>query len=142
MKRTSAVVLAAALALTGAGLAACSSSGSDSSSSEDAMVGDNPGTWAPVEIGEDANGTTIDLVVGQAARFTYWPEGGAAVESSDPAVVEASQPGTEGGAEMVAGLVAKAPGTATVKVFYPDEPADQGGASNIVMEFTVNVAAE
>lgn len=144
MKRTSALVLAAALALTGVGLAACSSSDSESSSaaSEGAMVGESPGTWAPVEIGEDANGTTIDLVVGQAARFTYWPEGDAAVESSDPAVVEASQPRTEGDAQMVAGLVAKAPGTATITVLYPNEPADQGGASNVVMQFTVNVAAE
>lgn len=105
------------------------------------MVGENPGTWSPVEIGEDANGTTLDMVVDQAARFTYWPEGGAVVESSDPAVVEASQPGTDGDAEFVAGLVAKAPGTATITVLYPDQPADEGGASNVVMEFTVNVTA-
>lgn len=140
MKRTSALVLAGALALGGVGLAACSSSDSATSSeSSSEMVGENPGTWAPIEISQSANGTTIDMVVDQAAIFTENPEG-VTVESSDPAVVEASQARTEGDAVYIAGLKAKAPGTATITVLYADQPADEGGASNVVMQFKVNVS--
>lgn len=142
MKRTSAVVLTGVLALGGIAMAACSSSDSSSSpeASSSQIVGDNPGTWSPLEISQSANGTTIDMVVDQAGYFIDFPEGGAVVESSDPAVVEVSQPRTEGDAVYRAGIVAKAPGSATITVLYPDEPADEGGASNIVMQFDVTVA--
>lgn len=140
MKRTSALVLAGALAIGGFGLAACSSTDSGASSeASTAVVGDNPGTWSPIEISQEANGTTIDMVVDQAGMFTDFPEG-AAVESSDPSIVEVSQPRTEGDAVYTAGVVAKAPGTATITVLYPDQPADQGGASNVVMQFEVTVS--
>ncbi len=142
MNRTSALVLAGALALGGMGLAACSSSESTPAESSSAsIVGNDPATWSPIQISQDANGTTIDLVAGQAAVFTDFPEGGAVVESSDPAVVTASQAGSDGDATFTAGLQAQAPGSATITVLYPDEPADQGGASNIVMQFEVNVSA-
>ena len=143
MKRTSALVLAGALALGAVGLAACSSSDSSSSteSSASAMVGENPGTWAPLEITQSTNGTTVDMVVDQAAIFTDLPEDSALmVESSDPSVVEVSQAQTSGDSTSVAGMVAKSAGTATITVLYPDEPADQGGASNVVIQFDVTVA--
>jgi ABC-type oligopeptide transport system substrate-binding subunit len=142
MKRSSAFLLAGVVVLGGLGLAACSSSDSASTSEASAsgIVGDNPGTWAPLEIGQAVNGTTVDMVVDQAAIFTEWPEGGAVVESSVPAVVEVSQPEGTGDVTAVAGMVAKAPGTATITVLYPDQPADEGGASNIVMQFEVNVS--
>lgn len=141
MNRTTALVLAGVLALGGAGLAACSSDTTESTSSEtsSAMVGENPGTWAPIEVTQSANGTTIDMVVDQAAIFTDIPEG-VTVESSDPAVVEASQARTEMDAVYLAGLKAKGPGTATITVLYADQPADEGGASNVVMQFEVNVS--
>jgi hypothetical protein len=141
MKRTSALVLAGALALGGFGLAACSSGDSGSTAEASAsVVGDNPGTWTPISIGQDANGTTIDMVVDQAASFTDIPEG-SVVESSDPAVVEAMQAGTDGDASYGAGLVAKSEGTATITVLDPTAPADEGGASNVIIQFEVNVTA-
>ncbi len=141
MKRTTAFVLAGTLALGGLVLAACSSSDSASEpAASEGMVGDNPGTWAPLEITQSANGTTVDMVVDQAAIFPDFPMDGAVLESSDPAVVEVSQPTTEGDAQMGAGMRAVAPGTATITVLYPDQPADQGGASNVVMQFEVNVS--
>lgn len=143
MKRTSAVVLAGAVALGGLVLAACSSSDSASSSEASAsgMVGDSPGTWAPLEITQSTNGTTVDMVVSQAAIFTDLPDDPALkVESSDPAVVEVSQAEGSGDVTAVAGMVAKAPGTATITVLYPDQPTDQGGASNVVLQFEVAVA--
>jgi len=140
MKRTTALVLAGVLAVGGAGLAACSSdTESTSSETSSEMVGENPSTWAPIEVTQSANGTTIDMVVDQAAIVTDIPEG-VTVESSDPAVVEASQARTDGDAVYVAGLTAKAPGTATITVLYADQPADEGGASNVVMQLEVNVA--
>lgn len=142
MKRTSALVLAGAIALGGFGLAACSSTDSGSTAESSAsVVGDNPGTWTPVSIGLDANGTTVDMVVDQAATFTDLPDETLTVESSDPMVVEASQARTDGDATFGAGLVAKAPGTATITVLDPTEPADEGGASNVIMQFEVNVSA-
>ncbi len=141
MKRTSALVLAGALALGGFGLAACSSGDSASTSEASAsMVGDNAGTWTPISIGQDANGTTVDMVVDQTGTFTDIPEG-SVVESSDPAVVEASQAGTDGDATFGAGLVAKSAGTATITVLDPTAPADEGGASNVIIQFEVNVTA-
>ena len=141
MKRTSALVLAGALALGGFGLAACSSGDSGSAAEASAsVVGDNPGTWTPISIGQDANGTTIDMVVDQAATFADIPDG-SAIESSDPAVVEAMQGGTDGDATYGAGLVAKSAGTAMITVLDPNAPADEGGASNVIMQFEVNVTA-
>lgn len=140
MQRTSALVLAGALALGGVGLAACSSSDSSTpSESSSQMVGENPGTWAPIEITQSTNGTTVEMVVDQAAIFTDIPDS-VTVESSDPAVVEASQARTEGDAVYMAGLSAKSPGTATITVLYADQPADEGGASNVVMQFEVSVS--
>lgn len=139
MKRTSALVLAGALALGGFGLAACSSGDSGSTAEASAsVVGDNPGTWTPISIGQDANGTTIDMVVDQAATFADIPDG-SVVESSDPAVVEAMQGGTDGDATYGAGLVAKSAGTVMITVLDPNAPADEGGASNVIMQFEVNV---
>lgn len=143
MKRTSALVLAGALALGGVGLAACSSGDSGSAAEASAsasVVGDNAGTWTPISIGQEANGTTIDMVVDQTGTFTDIPEG-SVVESSDPAVVEASQAGTDGDATYAAGLVAKSPGTAMITVLDPNAPADEGGASNVIIQFEVNVTA-
>lgn len=149
MKRPAALVLAGSLALGAVALAGCSSSSgststdaasSSTNSSASAMPGSDPGTWAPVEITQAANGTTIDLVVGQAAIFTDLPsDPGIVVESSDPAVVEASQAEGSGDVTAVAGLVAKGVGTATITAKYGDQAEDQGGASNVVMQFTVNV---
>lgn len=141
MKRTSALVLAGALALGGFGLAACSSGDSGPSAEASAsIVGDNAGTWTPISIGQDANGTTIDMVVDQSATFSDIPDG-AVVESSDPSVVEAVQAGTDGDATYGAGLVAKSAGNATITVLDPNAPAAQGGASNVIIQFEVNVTA-
>lgn len=143
MKRR--LVLSAAVVAMGAlALVGCSSSSTPAEGGESAsMVGGDPGTWTPLQISQNDNGTTIDMVVGQAAIFTDLPDDPTLkVESSDPAVVEASQAEGTGEVTAVAGLVAKAPGTATITALYPDQPADQGGASNVVMTFTVNVSAE
>jgi len=141
MKRTPALVLAGALALGGIGLAACSSSDAGSpATSSSAIVGDNPSTWAPLEITQSTNGTTVNMVVDQAAIFTDLPEDPAlVVESSDPSVVDVSQAQSSGDAASLAGMVAVGPGTATITVLNPDEPSDQGGASNVIIQFDVTV---
>lgn len=106
------------------------------------MVGGDPGTWAPIEITQSTNGTTVDMVVGQAAIFTDLPDSPTVmVESSDPMVVEASQAEGEGEVTAVAGLVAKGEGSATITVVDTSMAEDAGGASNVIIEFTVNVAA-
>lgn len=140
MKRIAAVTMTAVLALGGVSLAACSSSSSDESGQ---MVGGDPGTWAPIEITQSTNGTTVDMVVGQAAIFTDLPDSPTImVESSDPMVVEASQAEGEGDVTAVAGLVARGAGTATITAKDTSMPEDQGGASNVIIQFTVNVSAE
>lgn len=140
MKSFTAVTLTAVLAFGGVSLAACSSSSTEESGE---MVGGDPGTWAPIEITQSTNGTTVDMVVGQAAIFTDLPDSPTVmVESSDAMVVEASQAEGEGDVTSVAGLVARGEGTATVTVKDTSMPEDQGGASNVIIQFTVNVAAE
>ena len=57
-------------------------------------------------------------------------------------VVEASHAEGEGAVTFVAGLIARGEGTATITVKGTSMPEDQGGASNVVTQFTVNVAAE
>ena len=107
MKHITAVTMTAVLAFGGVSLAACSSSSTEESSE---MVGGDPGTWAPIEITQSTNGTTVDMVVGQAAIFTDLPDSPTVmVESSDPMVVEASQAEGEGDVTAVAGLVAERP---------------------------------
>lgn len=139
MKRFAVVAMTAVLALGGATLAACSSSSEESGQ----MVGGDPGTWAPIDITQSTNGTTVDMVVGQAAIFTDLPDSPTVmVESSDPMVVEASQAGVEGDATMSAGLVARGEGTATITAVDTAMPADAGGASNVIIQFEVNVSAE
>jgi len=140
MKHLTAVTLTAVLAFGGVSLAACSSSSTEESGQ---MVGGDPGTWAPIEITQSTNGTTVDMVVGQAAIFTDLPDSPTVmVESSDPMVVEASQAEGEGEVTAVAGLVAKGEGTATITVVDTSMAEDAGGASNVIIQFTVNVAAE
>jgi hypothetical protein len=132
--------MTAVLAFGGVSLAACSSSSTEESSE---MVGGDPGTWAPIEITQSTNGTTVDMVVGQAAIFTDLPDSPTVmVESSDPMVVEASQAEGEGDVTAVAGLVAKGAGTATITVVDTSMAEDAGGASNVIIQFTVNVTAE
>lgn len=140
MKRITALTMTAVLSLGGIALTACSSSSSDEAGQ---MVGEDPGTWAPIEITQSTNGTTVDMVVGQAAIFTDLPDSPTVmVESSDPMVVEASQAEGEGDVTAVAGLVAKGAGTATITVVDTSMAEDAGGASNVIIQFTVNVAAE
>ena len=140
MKHITAVTMTAVLAFGGVSLAACSSSSTEESNE---MVGGDPGTWAPIEITQSTNGTTVDMVVGQAAIFTDLPDSPTVmVESSDPVVVEASQAEGEGDVTAVAGLVAKGAGTATITVVDTSMAEDAGGASNVIIQFTVNVAAE
>jgi len=139
MKHLTAVTMIAVLAFGGVSLAACSSASTEESSE---MVGGDPGTWAPIEITQSTNGTTVDMVVGQAAIFTDLPDSPTVmVESSDPMVVEASQAEGEGEVTAVAGLVAKGEGSATITVVDTSMAEDAGGASNVIIEFTVNVAA-
>ena len=64
------------------------------------------------------------------------------VESSDPMIVEASQAEGSGDVTATAGLVARGAGTATISVVDTAMPADAGGASNVIIQFTVNVSAE
>jgi ABC-type transport system substrate-binding protein len=143
MKRISAVALAGTLALGGIALAGCSSSDSTTeptAGASETLVGGNPGTWTPLDITQSVNGTTVDMVVGQAGTFSDLPDDPTVVvESSDPTIVEASQARTEGDAVYLAGIVAKAPGTATITVKYSDMAEDTAGASNVIEEFTVNV---
>lgn len=139
MKRITALTMTAVLSLGGIALTACSSSSSDEAGQ---MVGEDPGTWAPIEITQSTNGTTVDMVVGQAAIFTDLPDQPTVmVESSDPMVVEASQAEGSGDVTAVAGLVAKGAGTATITVVDTSMAEDAGGASNVIIQFTVNVAA-
>jgi len=140
MKRITAIAASAVLAVGGLTLTACSSSSSDEAGQ---MVGEDPGTWAPIEITQSTNGTTVDMVVGQAAIFTDLPDSPTVmVESSDPAVVEASQAQGEGDVTSVAGLVARGEGSATITVLDTSMPADAGGASNVIIQFEVNVSAK
>jgi hypothetical protein len=140
MKHITAVTMTAVLAFGGVSLAACSSSSTEEAGQ---MVGEDPGTWAPIEITQSTNGTTVDMVVGQAAIFTDLPDSPTVmVESSDPMVVEASQAEGEGDVTAVAGLVARGAGTATVTVVDTSMAEDAGGASNVIIQFTVNVSAE
>ena len=140
MKRITALTMTAVLSLGGIALTACSSSSSDEAGQ---MVGEDPGTWAPIEITQSTNGTTVDMVVGQAAIFTDLPDQPTVmVESSDPMVVEASQAEGSGDVTAVAGLVAKGAGTATITVVDTSMAEDAGGASNVIIQFEVNVAAK
>jgi hypothetical protein len=140
MKHITAVTMTAVLAFGGVSLAACSSSSTEESGE---MVGADPGTWAPIEVTQSTNGTTVDMVVGQAAIFTDLPDSPTVmVESSDPMVVEASQAEGEGDVTAVAGLVARGAGTATITVVDTSMAEDAGGASNVIIQFTVNVSAE
>ena len=139
MKRITALTMTAVLSLGGIALTACSSSSSDEAGQ---MVGEDPGTWAPIEITQSTNGTTVDMVVGQAAIFTDLPDQPTVmVESSDPMVVEASQAEGSGDVTAVAGLVAKGAGTATITVVDTSMAEDAGGASNVIIQFEVNVTA-
>ena len=107
------------------------------------MVGGDAGAWAPIKIAPSTHGTTVEMVVGQAAIFADFPDSPTVmVESSDAMVVEASHAGGEGDVTFVAGLIARGEGTATITVKGTSMPEDQGGASNVVTQFTVNVAAE
>ena len=140
MKHITAVTMTAVLAFGVVSLAACSSSSTEEAGQ---MVGEDPGTWAPIEITQSTNGTTVDMVVGQAAIFTDLPDSPTVmVESSDPMVVEASQAEGEGDVTAVAGLVARGAGTATITVVDTSMAEDAGGASNVIIQFTVNVSAE
>jgi len=139
VKRITALTMTAVLSLGGIALTACSSSSSDEAGQ---MVGEDPGTWAPIEITQSTNGTTVDMVVGQAAIFTDLPDQPTVmVESSDPMVVEASQAEGSGDVTAVAGLVAKGAGTATITVVDTSMAEDAGGASNVIIQFEVNVTA-
>lgn len=149
MKRTAALALTGSLALGAVFLAGCSSSSTSSTpaattaASSSAMVGGNPGTWTPLDLTQSLNGTTVDMVVDQVGTFSDLPsDKGLVVESSDPSIVAAEQAEGSGDVTAVPAIIAKAPGTATITVMYADDPADQGGASNVVMQFTVNVAAQ
>lgn len=140
MKRITALTMTAVLSLGGIALTACSSSSSDEAGQ---MVGEDPGTWAPIEITQSTNGTTVDMVVGQAAIFTDLPDQPTVmVESSDPMVVEASQAEGSGDVTAVAGLVAMGAGTATITVVDTSMAEDAGGASNVIIQFEVNVTAK
>jgi len=144
VKHVAAIGLATTLALGGLTLAACGNSSSEDMNTTESseMVGGNPGTWAPLEITQSTNGTTVDMVVDQAAIFTDLPDSPTIlVESSDPAVVEASQAEGEGEVTAVAGLVARNAGSATITVVDTSMPEESGGASNIIIQFSVNVTA-
>lgn len=150
MKRITAIALTGTLVLGGVALAACSSSSSTpeksaaaTAAASEATPGDNPGTWTPLDITQSVNGTTVDMVVDQVGIFTDLPnDEGIVVESSDPSIVQADAPEGDGAITASAAVIAKAPGTATITVKYADEADDQGGASNVVMQFEVNVAAQ
>ena len=58
-----------------------------------------------------------------------------------PPAFPAVQGGTDGDATYGPGLVAKSAGTATITVIDPTAPADEGGASNVIIQFEVNVTA-
>jgi len=138
MKRPLLSLLGAVAAVGALTLAGCGGASSDSR-----MAGDNPGTWAPLDITQSANGTTVDMVVDQAAIFTDLPDSPTVVvESSDPAVVEASQAEGTGEITAAAGLIARGAGTSTITVKDTSMPEESGGASNVIMEFTVNVTQQ
>lgn len=157
MKRTTSTVLAiAAVGAVGiAVLAGCSSGSSSpadstasaaaasaapSSDPSGAMVGTDPGTWAPVEITQDMNGQAISLVVGQNATFSGLPADDAnnriVIESSNPKAVEPTQQGTENGVTTVAGLTAVGPGASRIVVFDGDTN-DNGG--QVIAQYIVQV---
>lgn len=143
--RTRALLLASVAGLTVLALSACSSSSSSSSSATSAApapVGTSAATWTPLDITQAANGTTLAMVVDQVGVFTETPQDtGWEIQTSDPAIVAVEQAEGSGTVTASPAIIAKAPGTAKITMLYPDQPADQGGASNIVMEFTVEVSA-
>jgi len=134
---------AAALAFS---LAACSSgsdAGSSDAGSDQSMVGDDPATWAPLEITMDMNGQTIEMVPNQRAIFTDLPpddaENNIVVESLNPEAVESVQ--REGGEGDMSnpGLIAVSPGDSQILVLN-GFPAD--GPSEEVMQLNVTVTEE
>lgn len=101
---------------------------------DEAMVGGDPGTWAPIELTTDMNGKTIELVSGQAATWPNLPGDLTSyrVETTDDKVAMPMQPANVNGSATVPGVVGGAQGTATVTLV--------DGESNKVTEFTVSVS--
>jgi hypothetical protein len=94
------------------------------------MVGTDPGTWAPVEVTPEMNGSTITIVPGQAANFVGLPESktGYAVVSDMETVVAAHSAKDD---TTFPGFHGVAAGTAKVTV-YDGDPAESASAQPIV----------
>lgn len=115
---------------------------SQSATSEEPIVGGNPGTWAPVEVSADMNGKTIELVPEQTANFVGFPKAanGSYVVSSDEMVVAGSNALDE---TTVPGFRAVGVGSATVTLWDGDPNAtDAATKGQPVAEVTVVVEAE
>lgn len=106
------------------------------------LVGGDPGTWSPVNITQNMNGTKVKIVVGQAAIFTDLPPNDATntiiVRAKPKGVVQVTQQGITDGVSSNAGFVGIAPGKTTVTV-YDGKPKDPG--TQVIMKFTVRVKA-
>jgi hypothetical protein len=91
------------------------------------VIGGDPGTWSPVEITQDMNGTKVKIVVGQAAYFSDLPANDATntiiLRAKPKGIVKISQQGTKGGVETAAGFVGLTKGKTTVTV-YDGKPKD------------------
>ena len=108
--------------------------------SEPPMVGGNPGTWTPLSISMDMNGSKVVLVKGQAAVFTDLPANDAenkiVVVAKKKGIVKVSQQRSDGSATMNAGLVGLKKGTTKITV-YDGNP--KSATAIVVMQFTVQV---
>jgi hypothetical protein len=165
MARTKSVVPLAVACLTATALlAACSGSSSSGESSASGLpspsaiassaaalpsseaspsapvIGGDPGTWSPVAITQDMNGTKVKIVVGQAAYFSDLPANDATntiiLRAKPKGIVKISQQGTKNGVEQAAGFVGLKKGKTTVTV-YDGKPKDPN--TQVVMVIKVKV---
>lgn len=89
------------------------------------MVGEDPGTWAPIVITEELNEQTVQMVPGQVGIIPVLsssPEGSIIVETSDPEIVEVMQAEDTGDMQTQPGITAKKVGAATVTVLDGEAP--------------------
>ena len=138
----SAVALLATVTLAACGGSSSSSEASSAaspaasaiaSSSTEAIIGGDPGTWAPIIVKKKTK--TVELIPNQIAvipAFEYAKNGNFTAISSDPTVVEVLPADN---ASIVA-FRAIAPGTAVVKVY--DDAVENGGKKVKKVTITVN----
>lgn len=149
MSRTRSTALIAAVVALPLVLAACGGSSTteatpsataataSASASSTALAGGDPSTWAPVDLTQADNGSTLDWQVGQSAILTDLPADDATnnitVMSTNPTVVEPMQ---GDGKTTNPGFTALAPGYAKI-IVWDGYPAD--GDAQPIEQFTVQV---